>query len=95
MDDNKEEISRIPENGEELTWDELRYHILYQLRQLNEKIGEVRKKVDEVILPQMAMIQVEIAKLKTKSAIWGAIAGVIATAIVSIIVAIITKEIAH
>ena len=63
-------------------WDEWRRHVLLELERLNECHKGLGFKVDNV--------RTDIAMLKVKSGIWGAIAGMIPTGVL-VVVYLLTK----
>lgn len=59
-------------------WNEYKRLILSELERISDSLSDIDEKMDNKIINEVAKLQVEIAMLKVKSGIWGALAGVIA-----------------
>ena len=73
------------ENQNTNGWDEYRKLVLLELRQLNDGIRYIHKKIDVIQVKDITKIREDIAGLKVKAGIWGAVAGLIPVAIMIII----------
>ena len=73
------------ENQNNNGWDEYRKLVLLELKQLNEGIKDIHKKIDLIQIKEITKIREDVAGLKVKAGIWGATAGLIPVAIMVII----------
>lgn len=71
-----------PSNNSENSWSEYRRLVTETLRNLDQDIKELTKKVDSM----RYQMGIDIAQLKVQAGVWGAIAGVIASIIAAFII---------
>lgn len=68
---------------EQESWPEYRKLILAELERIGQEVGSVRASFDKFRREDVASLRTDIALLKFKSAMWGAILGGIASTLVS------------
>lgn len=66
-------------------WGEYKLLVLDQLEKLTNRIASLESKVDVFRADDMAGVKVEIALLKQKAGLWGAIAGLVPSALAALI----------
>lgn len=59
------------------SWTEYRRLVVQQLANLSRELGETNAKIDSLRNDQLAKIWAEIAVLKFKSGLWGAVSGAV------------------
>ena len=79
MDDNND-ISR----GAYADWIESRRLVAYELRSIRTEVHTIRERLDEFRAEDLPKLRTEIALLKFKSSIWGAILGGLSGILVSL-----------
>lgn len=80
-------MSMTDENNKPNGWKEWGNHILQTLSRLENKMVNIEKQQHNFELDY----QKEITRLKTKSAIWGAVTGIIGSLVVSVVVGIVVS----
>ena len=69
------------------SWSEYRRLILAELERLNTLISDTGRKIEETRSTDIAQLRIEIAMLKVKSGMWGALGGLVTglTALIMIV----------
>ena len=66
-------------------WNEYKLLVLDQLTRVSSQVQDLERKVDTFRADDIANVKVEIALLKQKAGLWGAVAGLIPGAIAALI----------
>lgn len=66
-------------------WNEYKLLVLEQIERLSKQVTNLEAKVDGFRADDMGNVKVEIALLKQKAGLWGAIAGMIPAAIAALV----------
>lgn len=66
-------------------WSEYKLLVLDQLEGLKAQVRQLESKMDSFRADDIANVKVEIALLKQKAAVWGAISGLIPSALAALI----------
>lgn len=66
-------------------WSEYKLLVLDQLEGLKSQVRQLESKVDSFRADDIANVKVEIALLKQKAAVWGAVSGLVPSAIAALI----------
>lgn len=66
-------------------WNEYKLLVLDQLTRVSSQVQDLERKVDAFRADDIANVKVEIALLKQKAGLWGAVAGLIPGAIAALI----------
>jgi len=75
-----EKISKS-QNG----WGEYAKYVLKELERLNKSLDDLEQRLIDIQTKDLAKIRTEIAMLKVKSGLWGAVAGMVPVIIVLLI----------
>lgn len=67
-------------------WNEYKLLVLDQLTRVSNQVLDLERKMDSFRADDIANVKVEIALLKQKAGLWGAVAGLIPGAIAALIV---------
>jgi len=66
-------------------WNEYKLLVLDQIEKVCRQVGELERKVDAMRADDITAVKVEIALLKQKAGLWGAIAGLIPGALAALV----------
>ena len=66
-------------------WNEYKLLVLDQIERLSRQVTELERKVDAFRADDIASVKVDIALLKQKAGLWGAVAGLIPSALAALI----------
>ena len=66
-------VNENPDNG----WQEYKIHVMSELDDLKKLLSNMDERISDIRQIDVPSLRVEIAMLKIKSGIWGAIAGII------------------
>lgn len=66
-------------------WNEYKLLVLDQLERMSRQVSDLERKVDAFRADDIAAVKVEIALLKQKASLWGAVGGLIPSAIAALI----------
>lgn len=89
-----------PSSGQGLdsgSWDEYRLMVLHRLKQIEDAFSDLRQAHEDQLRTaslEYLRISTEVAEIKTKIVMWGALGGIIGGAIVTVITAILVKVVA-
>jgi len=66
-------------------WNEYKLLVLDQIERVSRQVAELERKMDAMRADDIASVKVEIALLKQKAGLWGAIAGIVPSALAALI----------